>query len=114
MCLGRSMKTEYTPHAWCLVKHGDDMRVLGSWRGGYADGDSWRLNSGIVGVDDNGDDWVFHGNSGSAYRCRKGAYGYSPYAVGWLPKDTEVLEVESTLEYIRGLTKPKSSDTVTT
>jgi len=108
------MKSEYIPHAWCLVKHGDYMKVLGSWRGGYADGDSWRLNSGIVGVEDNGDDWVFHGNSGSAYRCRKGAYGYSPYAVGWLPKDTEVLEVESTLEYIRDLTKPESSDTVTT
>jgi hypothetical protein len=108
------MKNEYTPNVWCLVKHHGETKVLGSWRGGYLDGDSWRLNSGIVSVEDDGDAWVFHGNSGSAYRCRKGAYGYSPYAAASLPSDVDIKGVESTLEFIEGLTKPESSDTVTT
>jgi hypothetical protein len=44
-------------------------KVLGGWSGGYLDGDSWRMNSGIVSHERDGDYWLFHGHSGSVYRC---------------------------------------------
>jgi hypothetical protein len=70
--------TEYAPDNWVVIKiKGDDphYRVLGGWSGGYLDGDSWRMNSGITRVDDADDHWLhFHGSSGSVYRCNKGSY----------------------------------------
>jgi len=70
--------TEYNPDNWVVVKiKGDDphYRVLGGWSGGYLDGDSWRMNSGITRVVDADDHWLhFHGSSGSVYRCNKGSY----------------------------------------
>jgi hypothetical protein len=68
----------YTPENWMLVKiTGTDphYRVFGSWRGGYAQGDSWRLNSGITSVEEDGDYYVFKGHSGSEYICHKKGYG---------------------------------------
>ena len=66
------------PVNWVVIKmKGDDphYRVLCGWSGGYLDGDSWRMNSGITRVDDVDDHWLhFHGSSGSVYRCNKGSY----------------------------------------
>ena len=42
---------EYRPDNWVVIKlKGDDphYRVLAGCSGGYLDGDSWRMNSGIV------------------------------------------------------------------
>lgn len=51
---------EYTPDSWKLVKitspkHGTIYKVLCSWYGGFASGDSWKLSSGIesVRIEDN-------------------------------------------------------------
>ena len=115
MCLGRSMKTEYTPHAWCLVKYGDDMRVMATWSGGYLYGDSWRLNSGIDDIEETEDSWKFIGFSGSVYECRKDGYGINGYGLAVLAcNKLHPLEEGEAMEYIRGLTKPVSSDTLTT
>lgn len=68
----------YNPENWEIVKiTGTDphYRVFGSWRGGYASGDSWRMNSGITGVTEDEDYYYFKGHSGSVYQCHKGAYG---------------------------------------
>jgi hypothetical protein len=67
----------YTPDNWVVIKlKGDDphYRVLAGWSGGYATGDSWRLNSGITKVEE--DEWYyyFHGSTGSIYECFKGFY----------------------------------------
>ena len=39
------------PNKWVILeiefKSGVEYKVFGSWTGGYLDGDSWRLNSGI-------------------------------------------------------------------
>jgi len=65
----------YTPDYWKLVKitHNDKVlyKVLGHWIGGYAAGDSWRLNSGITRVefDATKNCYLVHGTSGSIYRC---------------------------------------------
>lgn len=73
----------YTPEEWILVKiNGPDQhyRVFGSWRGGYINGDSWRMNSGIKSVEVEKDYYLFKGASGSIYKCHKKLYGInSPY-----------------------------------
>ena len=46
-------------------------KILGGWSGGYTQGDSYRLNSGITKIDTDGDYYVFSGHSGSVYRCHK-------------------------------------------
>jgi len=66
------------PDNWVIIfLNGNDphYRVLAGWSGGYAQGDSWRLNSGIVRVEDAGDRWEFYGASGSCYSCGKNSYG---------------------------------------
>ena len=70
--------TEYTPSNWVVIKvNGEDphYRVLGGWSGGYLNGDSWRMNSGITRVTDSGEYLSFYGSSGSVYFCNKDRYG---------------------------------------
>ena len=62
----------YTPDNWVIIKiKGDDphYRVLAGWSGGYLDGDSWRMNSGITRVEKGSTTWKFYGSSGSCYEC---------------------------------------------
>ena len=67
----------YTPDNWVIVEIADKdttfYKVLGGWSGGYLDGDSWRMNSGITEVDEKEDCYLFHGQSGSVYKCWKEA-----------------------------------------
>lgn len=71
--------SEYTPDNWVVLKinYKDETlhKVLGGWSGGYTTGDSWRMNSGVSEVTEDGDYLLFHGYSGSVYRCHKGSYG---------------------------------------
>ena len=71
--------TIYTPNNWVIlkVKHPTETfyKVLAGWSGGYLDGDSWRMNSGIVSVTEDEISYYFHGQSGSVYRCSKISYG---------------------------------------
>jgi len=69
--------TDYNPDNWVIIKiNGDDphYRVLAGWSGGYLDGDSWRMNSGITRAEDAGDRFNFYGSSGSCYSCGKESY----------------------------------------
>lgn len=68
----------YHPEEWEIIHingENEHYRVFGSWRGGFTSGDSWRLNSGITYVKEEGDFYIFGGESGSEYRCHKGTYG---------------------------------------
>lgn len=70
--------SEHHPDSWVIVKIKQPdqpvlYKVLGGWSGGYLDGDSWRMNSGIVKVEKNGDYFDFYGDSGSVYKCHKDA-----------------------------------------
>ena len=77
--------SEYTPESWVIIKiindktDQDDLKVLykvfGAWRGGYVNGDSWRLNSGITKVEEQENCYIFYGASGSAYYCYKTGEG---------------------------------------
>jgi hypothetical protein len=70
---------DYTPHNWVVVNitsNGETFnKVLAGWSGGYLDGDTWRMNSGITAVGKDGSDWLFYGASGSVYRCDRDRYG---------------------------------------
>lgn len=71
---------EYQPDNWVVLKIKEGKgtspiyKVLAGWSGGYIYGDSWRLNSGITKVTQDGDYLLFHGYSGSIYRCHKDTY----------------------------------------
>tara|TARA_R110000796_G_scaffold28579_1_gene78016 strand:- start:684 stop:1046 length:363 start_codon:yes stop_codon:yes gene_type:complete len=56
------------------IKTAPFYKVLAGWSGGYLGGDMWKLNSGIVELKDEGDDYHFIGHSGNVYVCDKGQY----------------------------------------
>lgn len=62
---------KYSPDGWVLLKIKDYCKVFGSWAGVYTGSDSWRINSGIVKVEEDGDYILFYGASGSCYSCHK-------------------------------------------
>ena len=69
--------SNYYPDNWVVIKlKGDDphYRVLAGWSGGYATGDSWRMNSGITKVTEDDSAYHFSGSSGSTYHCGKQSY----------------------------------------
>ena len=68
-----------SPDKWIILKIKGEKetfyRVLAGWSGGYLEGQSWKLNSGITKVSKDGDFYLFEGHSGSVYKCHKNAYG---------------------------------------
>ena len=71
-----------TPEQWVILRIPTEdnidvpyYKVFGGWKGGYLDGDRWRLNSGITRVEEDDDYYYFYGYSGSCYKCHKNAYG---------------------------------------
>jgi hypothetical protein len=79
--------SEYTPDLWVVLKvtpKNDKpwYRVMGSWYGGFAGSDSWRMNSGITDCykEVGGEIFYFVGSSGSTYRCHEKCYGTSSYS----------------------------------
>lgn len=79
---------EYNPDKWVMVKitHKGNVvyKILASWYGGFATGDSWKLNSGCTKIEEDGQTYLFSGSSGSVYRCHKNNYGMSGYTMGVL------------------------------
>lgn len=69
------MNKVYTPDKWVILEinnKGDKVRkVLAGFQGGYLDGDAWRLSSGTVETEEDGDYFLFHQHSGSTYKCHK-------------------------------------------
>ena len=79
-----------TPDYWQLLKITHDgntiYKVFATWVGGYTTGDSWRINSGVVKVNDRDGLLDFIGDSGSIYRCaqNENVYRTSSYSQGVL------------------------------
>ena len=105
--------SDYTCDNWVVVKmKGDDphYRLLVGTSGGYLDGDSWRMNSGITGVEKQAHLYGFYGSSGSVYWCHQGSYRLTMANAGvynslkeneafegqitLMPKDTNWMEIE--------------------
>ena len=77
---------EYNPDKWVMLKfmHGGTViyKILATFYGGYLSGDSWKLNSGVTKIEEEGQCYLFYGSSGSVYRCHKNAYGMGGYTSG--------------------------------
>lgn len=80
------MKT-YNPDLWVLVEMWNTqaavedrvVKVFASWYGGYANGDSWKLSSGVTGVRIDGEFIEFDNYSGSVYRAYVNNWGASGF-----------------------------------
>jgi hypothetical protein len=81
-----------TPDKWVVVKLPDCYKVLGTWLGGYLNGDYWRLNRGIESVTEDETHYHFKGYSGSIYKCHKKYYGTSSYSQGILESIKQKVE----------------------
>jgi hypothetical protein len=68
-----------TPDRWVILRLSNEketfFKVLAGWSGSYLEGQSWRINSGITKVETEDDYYLFHGFSGSIYKCHKSGYG---------------------------------------
>lgn len=77
------MRSEYSPNVWVLIKvkspNKTIYKVLAGWRGGYLDGDSWKINSGICKIHHGKKSkaYTYMGYSGSKYICYEHCYGTS-------------------------------------
>lgn len=78
--------SEYNPDKWVILKFKRPtdtfFKVLGSWYGGYLNGDSWRLSSGLERIEEDGDTLLMHNFSGSVYKVHKKTEGMSMLAAG--------------------------------
>jgi hypothetical protein len=86
-----NMNISETPERWVILKLPNDYyKVFATWAGGYLDGDSWKLNSGIKEVEQDDDYYYFVGFSGSCYKCHKKTYGTATsYGLGILNRILE-------------------------
>lgn len=84
------MVREYNPDGWVILYIADGVednychRIFASWYGGYLNGDSWKMSSGIVKITDKGDYWSIDNHSGSVYNCHKNNTRLSSYGQGVL------------------------------
>ena len=81
--------SDYYPDKWVVVKitskeYPPVHKVFACWSGGYLDGDSWKLNSGITKVTLADKHYEFEGSSGSVYYCGINNYGTNVYGHGVL------------------------------
>lgn len=96
--------SEYRPDRWIVLKLKSNnkcvYKVMGGWYGGYLGSDSWRINSGITRVELDGDNYVFHGYSGSTYVCNKASYGATVLMSSVLP-DSDKVEIMGETDFTK-------------
>ena len=82
------------------IKTPDDViyKVFATWKGGYINGDSWKINSGITKVEVIDNYYVFHGHTSSVYKCHKGSYGTTLYGQSVLQNIIDVAKEEENIE----------------
>lgn len=71
----------YIPDKWVILKitleNNTFYKVLAGWSSSYVWGGYWRMNSGITTCKKCTDHYLFHGRSGSVYKCHNGTYGFN-------------------------------------
>jgi hypothetical protein len=80
--------SNYSPDRWVVLEVTREKdfyrRLFAGWYGGFAEGDSWKLNSGITQIRVQDDLYEVDGASGSTYFCNANGYGLSGYMGGLL------------------------------
>jgi hypothetical protein len=80
------------------------------WAGSYLYGAEWKVNSGIVSIEDNDDTWRFLGHSDSVYECRKNGYGLTGYSASVLQSlDLTAMEEDAAIAWIQDNIEQKES-----
>jgi len=80
---------------WVIVEISDKdgsvagYKVLMGTSGGYTDGDSWRMNSGIKDWTEESNNYIFSGYSGSSYTCPKNREGVRMNIAGVIEQITK-------------------------
>ena len=74
----------YTPDTWSILlfdspAYGKIHKVFGGWYGGFTQGDSWKLSSGMKDLVDEGDFYSSLQESGSIYQLYKNSEKLSVY-----------------------------------
>lgn len=101
---------DYKPECWLCIKivseqHGTYYKLLGSWSGGYTQGSTWKLNSGIKKITETDNCWFVHGYSGSVYQCNKGtervALAMQPALGKLLDAGATIVPIEEVIESLR-------------
>ena len=95
---------KYHPDLWKLLRvTGTDphYRIFGIWYGTYARGESWRMNSGIVGVSETENEYIFKGYTGSEYTCKKSAYGSNTF--GYSMMSVLIKDSAGTMEIVESM-----------
>ena len=67
----------YNPDHWIIIRidskeHSSVYKVLATWTGSYLWGSSWKISSGVEGIEDKNDHWRLPQSSGSVYNLKKG------------------------------------------
>ena len=92
------MPNIYHPDKFVVIElnseqHGKIRKVLGSWYGGYAGADNWRVSSGITETFIRDGVIEFRNESGSVYYCHWSTEGMSMHTQSvynnWLKKASE-------------------------
>ena len=102
----------HNPDRWVIVGDGSNFKVLGGWSGGYLDGDSWRLSSGLERIEEDGDYYLMHNYSGSVYKCHKSGEGMILIMSGifsQLKEQSETVEIY-TVDKFNEIQNAKDSD----
>lgn len=78
----------YIPDGWALLEinyeHSNPpkfYKILASWSGGYLDGDSWKMSSMILSVEEDENFYYTTGETGSVYALRKNGQNPNSYAL---------------------------------
>ena len=98
----------YRPHIWVIVEIKSPttepvQKVLGSWYGGFAYGDSWKLSSGNKSISTTEEGFVIPQESGSIYICNshESTYTTSTYTNGiYTDFEKQLKEVGGTIRIL--------------
>lgn len=92
------------PDRWVILQINNNKqityKVLAGWSGSYLYGQSWQLNSGIKSVEVENDYYLFHGYSGSIYKCHKDMYSLNNMTSGVLKSLQKQAETVDDVEII--------------
>ena len=89
--------SQHTPDKWEIVRikskeHGQIDKVLGTWYGGFAGSDNWRLSSRVADVVEHDQFYEVNNESGSVYVCYKQARGMNSYTHSVFSQFQEAVE----------------------
>lgn len=109
--------SDYNPDCWVVFEidvpgHPKHQKVLAGWYGGYLGSDSWQINSGITKIEEEPKVFLFHGASGSVYRCPKHAQKMSSLMNGvWHTVQNTVKDAGGTARIVESPAEFKGLDT---